>query len=67
MKAIDDKLHSIKEEVSELALKCQAIGDHKTHQLLLEVAEMLDVTHDAFLGKALTNIPDTILKNMKKH
>lgn len=67
MKAIDEKLSSLKEDVCDLAEKCHAIGDDKTHQLLLEVAELLDVTHSAFLGKALTNIPDTLLKNMKKH
>lgn len=67
MKAIDEKLHSLKQDVSDLANKCQNIGDDKTHQLLLEVFELLDVTHDTFLGKALTNIPDTLLKNAKKH
>lgn len=67
MKAIDQKLTQLKEEAAELAEKCQTIGDYKTHQLLLEVIELLDVTHNTFLGKALTNIPETFLKNMKKH
>lgn len=67
MKLIDEKLGQLRHETAELAAKCQSIGDDKTHQLLLEVIELLDVTHDTFLGKALTNIPDTMIKNIKKH
>ena len=67
MKVIDDKLKTLKTEAAELAVKCQSIGDDKTHQLLLEVVELLDVTHNTFLGKALQNIPDTMLRSMKKH
>jgi hypothetical protein len=67
MKAIDDKLKNLKVEVADLAVKCQHIGDDRTHQLLLEVIELLDVTHDTFLGKALQNIPETMMRNIKKH
>lgn len=67
MKDIDEKLHQIKQDSSELALKCSEIGDEKTHQLLLEVVELLEVTHDTFLGKALSNVPATLLKGDRKH
>ncbi len=67
MKVIDEKLAQLKEDAADLASKCQTIGDDKTHQLLLEVVELLDVTHNTFLGKALNNIPETFLKNIKKH
>lgn len=67
MKFIDDKLHELKEEALDLAGKCQEIGDEKTYQLMLEVVELLEVTHDTFLGKALTNVASSVLKDNQKH
>lgn len=64
---VDNKLNYLKREVSELAEHCSQIGDEKTHQLLLEVAELLDITHSAFLGKALTNISKGLQTNREKH
>lgn len=67
MKNIDEKLHLLRHETSELAEKCRMIGDNKTHQLLLEVCELLEVTHDTFLGKAMSNIEHALLKDDRKH
>ena len=67
MKFIDDKLHELKQETADLAVKCRDIGDDKTHHLMLEVLELLEVTHDTFLGKALTNVANTVLKDNQKH
>lgn len=67
MKFVDQKLKTLKAQTSELALKCHDIGEHKTHQLLLEVIELLDVTHDAFLGKALKNVVNPTIKERKDH
>lgn len=67
MKFIDDKLHQLRQETADLALKCHDIGDDKTHQLMLEVLELLEVTHDTFHGKALSNVTNNVLKDNQKH
>lgn len=67
MKFIDDKLHHLRQETADLAVKCYDIGDDKTHQLMLEVLELLEVTHDTFLGRALTNVASNVLKDNQKH
>ncbi|MDT0596031.1 hypothetical protein [Glaciecola petra] len=67
MKFIDDKLNQLRQETADLAIKCHDIGDDKTHQLMLEVLELLEVTHDTFLGKSLTNVSNNVLKDNQKH
>lgn len=67
MKHIDQRLHTLRQETKELAEQCRQIGDDKTYQLLLEVYELMEITHDTFLGKALTNIDGNLIKGNQKH
>ncbi|MFC4702057.1 hypothetical protein ACFO4O_18075 [Glaciecola siphonariae] len=67
MKFIDNKLAKLKAEVSELADHCEQLGDEKTRQLLLEVEELLDITHSSFLGKSLNNIMPHQINKQQKH
>ena len=67
MKLIDDKLHFLRDEVIQLAEHCEGLGDEKTRQLLLEIDEMLEFTHNTFLGKTLTSIPIAGITKNRKH
>jgi|GEM_PF-3086949 len=67
MKLIDDKLVLLKDEVASLAEHCEALGDEKTRQLLLEVEELLTITHDTFIGKTLTNLSMHQMGKHRKH
>ncbi len=64
---VDSKLNKIKQEVADLADHCQDVGDEKTRQLLLEVSELLEITHDTFLGRALNGISQSMLDKHQKH
>nr|WP_136251874.1 hypothetical protein [Ningiella ruwaisensis] len=67
MKLIDSKIQYLREEVASLAEHCQSLGDEKTRQLLLEVDELLEITHSTFLGKALNNITHLGQQKSQKH
>ncbi|WP_395340554.1 hypothetical protein PN836_017130 [Ningiella sp. W23] len=67
MKLIDDKLTFLREEIETLVDHCESLGDEKTRQLLLEVGELLEVTHSTFLGKTLKSISDATLGKQRKH
>jgi hypothetical protein len=56
MKQVDTKLALLKSETQDLIERCGDLGDDKMVQLLSEVAEMLDVAHNTFLGNALSSI-----------
>lgn len=67
MDFVDKKLEELKTEAAMLAERCNEIGDHKTQQLMLEVVEMLEVTHHTFLGNALKTISSSLIGEKQKH
>jgi hypothetical protein len=67
MKLIDDKLTFLRDEVTQLAEHCDTLGDEKTRQLLLEIDELLEYTHKAFLGKTLTSFSNMPVSKHGKH
>lgn len=67
MKIIDEKLQFLREEVVQLVEHCEHLGDEKTRQLLLEVDELLEVTHHTFLGKTLKNVTINNILKSRKH
>ncbi|MBT1452523.1 hypothetical protein KJ365_16700 [Glaciecola sp. XM2] len=67
MKHIDNKLHELRAEVSELAEHCKELGDEKTRQLLLEVDELLEVTHSTLLGKTLKTLSSMAMSKHRSH
>jgi archaellum component FlaC len=67
MKHIDNKLHDLRAEVLSLAKHCNKLGDEKTRQLLLEVDELLEVTHSTFLGQTLRKIASMTPSKYSSH
>jgi hypothetical protein len=67
MKFIDEKLGSLRLEVEALVEHCDDLGDQKTRQLLLEVHELLEITHSSFLGQSLNSIDAPIANKHQKH
>lgn len=52
----DSKFNFLKQQLTELLEHCQEAGDTTTEQLLLEVEELLHISHESFLGNALQSI-----------
>jgi hypothetical protein len=67
MKHIDNKLHDLRAEVLALAKHCNELGDQQTRALLLEVDELLEVTHNSFLGKTLRTIASVTASKHSSH
>ncbi|MGB3725274.1 MAG: hypothetical protein WA981_05865 [Glaciecola sp.] len=67
MKEIDAKLIQLKLDTVDLAKRCQQISDDDTYKRLLDVIELLEVTHDTFLGKAVPNSTNVLMKGDQKH
>lgn len=67
MESIEKKLIKLREDTQSLAESCRDIGEEKTHQLLLEVEEMLEVAHQTFVGSALKTTNESSYSKHRKH
>jgi phosphohistidine phosphatase SixA len=60
MTAVNNKFEKLKKELAELTNQCDANGHPATVQLLAEVYELLHISHETFLGNALSSISESI-------
>ncbi|MGQ8365330.1 hypothetical protein [Glaciecola sp. 1036] len=67
MQTINKKLQAIQHEVHLLTEYCLETGDEKTRQLLLEVLEILDITHSSLQGKSLRGFSNHSSTHIKSH